>query len=246
MLEYGRTVGGPALRRDDVPRARPDAQGDGAVPDGAEGRVLPGLRGDRRDQGRLLGRHRGRHRNLLRLRAAGDAASSPTRRSTSTGRSSRSRRAARSSAGTSACRSKASRSTSTPSTSPCWGMLEKLAPTFLAGMPAIVKPATVTSYLTEAVVRAMIESEILPEGALQLICGSAGDLLDHLDLPGRRRVHRLGGDRAASSRAPARSSSESVRFNMEADSLNFSHARPRRRAGHARSSISSSRKSCAR
>src|SRR3990170_845173 len=63
---------------------------------------------------------------------------------------------------------------------PCWGMLEKLAPTFLGGMPAIVKPATITSYLTEGMVRAMIESGILPEGALQLIVGSTGDLLDHV------------------------------------------------------------------
>src|SRR3982751_4433767 len=63
---------------------------------------------------------------------------------------------------------------------PVWGMLEKLAPTFLGGMPAIVKPATVTSYLTEGMVRAMIESKIMPEGALQLIVGSTGDLLDHV------------------------------------------------------------------
>src|SRR5687767_1090363 len=63
---------------------------------------------------------------------------------------------------------------------PCWGMLEKLAPTFLGGMPAIVKPATVTSFVTEKMVRAMIESGILPEGALQLIVGSTGDLLDHV------------------------------------------------------------------
>ena len=48
-------------------------------------------------------------------------------------------------------------------------------------MPAIVKPATVTSYLTEAVFRAMIESRLLPEGSIQLLCGSAGDLLNHLD-----------------------------------------------------------------
>src|SRR5439155_17167766 len=61
---------------------------------------------------------------------------------------------------------------------PVWGMLEKLAPALLAGMPAIVKPATVTSYLTEAVFRAMIDARILPEGAIQLVCGSAGDLLD--------------------------------------------------------------------
>src|SRR5437660_7048833 len=64
---------------------------------------------------------------------------------------------------------------------PVWGMLEKLAPTLLAGVPAIVKPATITSYLTEAVFRAMIESGLFPAGATQLICGSAGDLLDHLD-----------------------------------------------------------------
>ena len=63
---------------------------------------------------------------------------------------------------------------------PVWGMLEKLAPTLLAGVPAIVKPATLTSFLTERVFRAMIESGILPEGAVQLICGCAGDLLDHL------------------------------------------------------------------
>ena len=54
---------------------------------------------------------------------------------------------------------------------PCWGMLEKLAPTLLAGVPAIIKPASSTAYLTELMVRRMMESEILPEGALQLICG---------------------------------------------------------------------------
>ncbi|HEY4971001.1 MAG TPA: phenylacetic acid degradation bifunctional protein PaaZ, partial [Steroidobacteraceae bacterium] len=64
---------------------------------------------------------------------------------------------------------------------PVWGMLEKLAPTLLAGMPAIVKPATATAYLTELVVRRIIESRILPPGALQLICGSLGNLFEHLD-----------------------------------------------------------------
>jgi oxepin-CoA hydrolase / 3-oxo-5,6-dehydrosuberyl-CoA semialdehyde dehydrogenase len=63
---------------------------------------------------------------------------------------------------------------------PVWGMLEKLAPSLLAGMPVIVKPATSTAYLTELVVRRIIESRILPEGALQLVCGSLGDLFDHL------------------------------------------------------------------
>ena len=64
---------------------------------------------------------------------------------------------------------------------PVWGMLEKLAPTILAGMPAIVKPATATAYLTELIVRRIVESKILPEGALQLVCGSLGDLFEHLD-----------------------------------------------------------------
>src|SRR5438094_1775396 len=57
---------------------------------------------------------------------------------------------------------------------PCWGMLEKLAPTLLAGVPAIVKPATVTSYLTEAVFRAMVESRLFPAGGVPLVFGSAG------------------------------------------------------------------------
>jgi oxepin-CoA hydrolase / 3-oxo-5,6-dehydrosuberyl-CoA semialdehyde dehydrogenase len=63
---------------------------------------------------------------------------------------------------------------------PVWGMLEKLAPTLLAGMPAIVKPATATAYLTELVVRRIVESRILPDGALQLVCGALGDLFEHL------------------------------------------------------------------
>jgi oxepin-CoA hydrolase / 3-oxo-5,6-dehydrosuberyl-CoA semialdehyde dehydrogenase len=64
---------------------------------------------------------------------------------------------------------------------PVWGMLEKLAPTLLAGMPAIVKPATATAYLTELVVRRIIESKILPEGALQLVCGGLGNLFEGLN-----------------------------------------------------------------
>ena len=63
---------------------------------------------------------------------------------------------------------------------PVWGMLEKFAPAFLAGLPSIVKPASQTAYLTEAVVRRIVESDILPEGSLQLVCGSAGTLLDEL------------------------------------------------------------------
>ena len=63
---------------------------------------------------------------------------------------------------------------------PVWGMLEKFAPAFIAGLPTIVKPASQTAYLTELVVRHIVESGILPEGSIQLLSGSAGDLLDHL------------------------------------------------------------------
>jgi oxepin-CoA hydrolase/3-oxo-5,6-dehydrosuberyl-CoA semialdehyde dehydrogenase len=103
---------------------------------------------------------------------------------------------------------------------PCWGMLEKLAPTFLAGMPAIVKPATATSFLTNAVVRVMVESNLLPTGALQLLCGSVGDSFDHLM---SQDVVTFTGSAATGRKLKAHPSiiHESIRFNMEADSLNF-------------------------
>jgi oxepin-CoA hydrolase/3-oxo-5,6-dehydrosuberyl-CoA semialdehyde dehydrogenase len=108
---------------------------------------------------------------------------------------------------------------------PVWGMLEKLAPTLLAGMPAIVKPATVTSYLTEAVFRAMMESRIFPEGAIQLICGSAGNLIDQLDC--QCAVAFTGSADTGRTLKSSRSIIEnSVRFNQEADSLNFSMLAP--------------------
>jgi len=108
---------------------------------------------------------------------------------------------------------------------PCWGMLEKLAPTFLAGMPAIVKPATITSYLTQAMVREMIDSGILPEGALQLIVGSTGDLLDHV---GGQDVVTFTGSASTGRKLKTTPSivENAVRFNMEADSLNFSMLGP--------------------
>ncbi len=108
---------------------------------------------------------------------------------------------------------------------PCWGMLEKLGPTLLAGMPAIVKPATATSYLTEAMVREIIASEILPAGALQLIVGGVGDLLDHLIC---QDVVTFTGSAATGRKLKAhpRIIAESVRFNLEADSLNFSMLGP--------------------
>lgn len=102
---------------------------------------------------------------------------------------------------------------------PCWGMLEKLAPTFLAGMPAIVKPASLTCYLTEKMVRAMLESGLLPEGALQLICGGVGDLFDHL---GSQDVVTFTGSAETGRKLKShpRVVRDSIRFNMEADSLN--------------------------
>ena len=108
---------------------------------------------------------------------------------------------------------------------PVWGMLEKLAPTLLAGVPAIVKPATLTSYLTEVVFRAMVESRIFPEGAIQLVCGSAGDLLDHLDA--QCAVAFTGSaDTARMLRAKPSILDSNLRFNTEADSLNFSMLGP--------------------
>ena len=102
---------------------------------------------------------------------------------------------------------------------PVWGMLEKIAVNLLAGMPCIVKPATVTSYLTEAVVKEIIASKILPEGSLQLLCGSAGDLLDHVT---SQDVVTFTG--SAKTGLMLKSNPhilrESVPFTMEADSLN--------------------------
>jgi oxepin-CoA hydrolase/3-oxo-5,6-dehydrosuberyl-CoA semialdehyde dehydrogenase len=102
---------------------------------------------------------------------------------------------------------------------PIWGMLEKVAVNWLAGVPAIVKPATITSYLTEAVVKEIIASGILPEGALQLICGNVGDLLDHVT---SQDVITFTGSKSTALKLKAheRILNESVPFNMEADSLN--------------------------
>ncbi|MBK6664863.1 MAG: phenylacetic acid degradation bifunctional protein PaaZ [Saprospiraceae bacterium] len=102
---------------------------------------------------------------------------------------------------------------------PVWGMLEKCAVNWLAGMPAIVKPATLTSYLTEVVVRDIVDSNILPAGALQLICGSARSLLEQVNY---QDVVTFTG--SASTGIALKSSPnilrEAVPFNMEADSLN--------------------------
>jgi oxepin-CoA hydrolase/3-oxo-5,6-dehydrosuberyl-CoA semialdehyde dehydrogenase len=102
---------------------------------------------------------------------------------------------------------------------PIWGLLEKFAPSFLAGMPCIGKPASATSYLTEAAMRLIVESGILPEGSLQLVIGGTGDLLDRLD--GADVVTFTGSaDTAAKLRVHPNVVRQSVPFNAEADSLN--------------------------
>lgn len=102
---------------------------------------------------------------------------------------------------------------------PVWGMLEKIAVNLLAGVPAVVKPATVTSYLTEAVVKRIVASGILPEGALQLICGSAGDMLEHVT---SQDVVTFTGSASTGLmlKSGKRILQENVPFTMEADSLN--------------------------
>ncbi|HKK97805.1 MAG TPA: phenylacetic acid degradation bifunctional protein PaaZ, partial [Marivita sp.] len=104
---------------------------------------------------------------------------------------------------------------------PVWGMLEKLAPTLLAGVPAIVKPATTTCYVTEACVRLMLESGILPDGTLQLVTGGLGDVLDHLGA--QDAVSFTGSaDTAFKLRSASNLLRNSVRFVAEQDSLNAS------------------------
>lgn len=102
---------------------------------------------------------------------------------------------------------------------PVWGMLEKIAVNLLAGVPAIVKPATLTSYLTEAVFEEIIKSEILPAGSLQLICGSARGILDTIET---QDIVTFTGSAETGKKLKShpRILSESVPFNMEADSLN--------------------------
>ena len=113
---------------------------------------------------------------------------------------------------------------------PVWGPLEKLAPAFLAGVPSLIKPASQTAYLTERLVSLIVESEILPEGSVQLICGSAGNLLDHLtdqDFVG------FTGSASTAQRLRTHPSivQRAVRFNAEADSLNCSILGPDAVAG---------------
>ncbi|GAA5534743.1 phenylacetic acid degradation bifunctional protein PaaZ [Deinococcus aluminii] len=104
---------------------------------------------------------------------------------------------------------------------PVWGMLEKLAPAFIAGMPSLVKPAPQTAYLTERVVRDIIASNLLPEGSLQLVTGDPGDLLDHLE---EQDMVAFTGSAATAQKLQVHPNivARNVPFNTEADSLNAS------------------------
>ena len=104
---------------------------------------------------------------------------------------------------------------------PIWGMLEKVAVNLMAGVSAVVKPATITCFLTELMVKDIIESKILPEGALQLICGSANGILDHVE---SEDVVTFTGSASTGKmlKSHPRLIDKAVPFNMEADSLNCS------------------------
>ena len=116
---------------------------------------------------------------------------------------------------------------------PVWGPLEKFAPAFLAGVPSLIKPASPTAFLTAELVELIVESGLLPEGSVQFVAGSTGDLFDHLteqDL-----VSFTGSaSTAAKLRTHPTVVQRAVRFNAEADSLNCSVLGPDAAPGHAR------------
>jgi len=105
---------------------------------------------------------------------------------------------------------------------PVWGMLAKLAPAFIAGVPAIVKPASPTAYLAEAAVRLIVESDLLPDGALQLVCASSGELGSLLDCLGGQDSIAFTGSAATAAmlRTHPAVTERASRLNIEADSLN--------------------------
>jgi oxepin-CoA hydrolase/3-oxo-5,6-dehydrosuberyl-CoA semialdehyde dehydrogenase len=104
---------------------------------------------------------------------------------------------------------------------PIWGMLEKIAVNLMAGVPAIVKPATITCFLTEMMVREIVDSKILPEGSLQLICGSARGIIDHVET-GDIVTFTGSASTGKMLKSNPRLIEKAVSFNMEADSLNCS------------------------
>ena len=115
---------------------------------------------------------------------------------------------------------------------PVWGPLEKLAPAFLAGVPSLIKPASQTAYLTERLVQLMVDAGLLPDGAVQLLCGSTGDLFDHLT---EQDLVSFTGSAATARQLRAHPVvvAKAVRFNAEADSLNCSILGPDVESGSA-------------
>lgn len=115
---------------------------------------------------------------------------------------------------------------------PVWGPLEKFAPAFLAGVPSLVKPASQTAYLTARLVELIVESGLLPEGSLQLVCGGAGDLLDHVTA---QDLVSFTGSASTARQLSAHPQLVrcSARFNAEADSLNLSILGPDAKPGTA-------------
>jgi oxepin-CoA hydrolase / 3-oxo-5,6-dehydrosuberyl-CoA semialdehyde dehydrogenase len=115
---------------------------------------------------------------------------------------------------------------------PAWGPLEKLAPAFIAGVPSLIKPASQTAYLTERLVELIVDSGLLPAGSVQLVCGSVGDLFDHLT---EQDLVSFTGSAATARKLRTHPVvvSRAVRFNAEADSLNCSILGPDAAAGTA-------------
>ena len=168
-LRHARRTGVPALLAMDFQQRAARLKALAAYLNEQQGRALRDLAPHRRDAQRQLGRHRGRHRHALRLRRRWAATSCPRATSCTKGRRCRSARRG-SFAGTHILVPRGGVAVHINAFNfPVWGLLEKFAPTFLAGMPCIAKPATATSYLTEALVRMMIE---LGPAARRAACSS--------------------------------------------------------------------------
>ncbi len=220
-LEWGRAVGGPALRAMTIHQRALMLKALGAEADGAQGRVLRGKLCHRCYASGILARYRRRDRHDADFCFQGPAGVSQCPRADR--RAGRSVVAGRKLHGASifSRRWKGVAIHINAYNFPVWGMLEKIAPSLIAGMPCLVKPATQTAYLTELVVRRMLETGLLPDGALQIVTGDPRDLLDHVT---EQDVVTFTGSATTGQRLKAQSSilANSVRFTMEADSLNAS------------------------
>ena len=229
----------PGAARADLPPAGRAAEVAGRVPARAPGRAVRAVGADRGDAVRLQVRRRRRHRRAAQLREQGPAGAAERHRLHRGRRPSRWAGAASSSASTSSPRCAGVAVQINAFNFPVWGPLEKFAPAFLAGVPSLVKPASQTAYLTARLVELIVESGLLPEGSLQLVCGSVGRPA-RPPRPSRTWcVHRLGLDRPAAARAPdgGRPLGPVQRRGRLAELL---HPRPGRGAGHAPSSTCTS------